>query len=158
LVKRISGHKMDLTEPETHGILISPLTLHCADGDLKARVWDFGGQVILHSMHEFFLTARSLYLLVIEQRNDRAEADAKYWLQLIRSYAPKAPVVVALNKSRGVAGPLDKESLEKLYGPVLAWVPTECLPDEDSPEASATIAKLLKALTSAAEEKPLPEP
>ncbi len=158
LVKRLDGAVMDPTELETHGIMIHPLTLHCTDGDLKARVWDFGGQHVLHAMHEFFLTARSLYLLVIEQRGDRAEADAKYWLQLIRSYAPQAPVVVALNKSQCVERPLDKESLEKMYGPIVAWVPTECLPEEDCPGADATIAALRTALTAAAEEATMPEP
>jgi hypothetical protein len=157
LVKRLAGEPMDPTEPETHGIMIRPLTLRCTDGNLQARVWDFGGQVVLHSMHEFFLTARSLYLLVIEQRNDRAETDAKYWLQLIRSYAPEAPVVVALNKSRGVEGPLDRESLEKAYGPIVAWVPTECLPEDDCEGAEATIKKLRRALTAAAEERWMPE-
>jgi internalin A len=158
LVKRLSGLDMDPTEQETHGITIQPLTLHCDDGDLKARVWDFGGQHVLHAMHEFFLTARSLYLLVIEQRGDRAEADAKYWLQLIRSYAPKAPVVVALNKSRGVERQIDKETLERTYGPIIAWVPTECLPEEECPGASQTITTLRNALTAAAEEDTMPEP
>jgi internalin A len=158
LVKRLAGKAMDRSEPETHGILISPLTLHCLDGDLKARVWDFGGQHVLHAMHEFFLTARSLYLLVIEQRGDRAEADAKYWLQLIRSYAPNAPVVVALNKSRGIERPLDKESLEKLYGPIVAWIPTECSPEADCSGAEASVEKLRTTLTTAAEERTMPEP
>jgi internalin A len=130
LVKRLAGEPMDPNEPETHGIMIRPLTLYCTDGELRARVWDFGGQHVLHAMHEFFLTTRSLYLLVLEQRSDRAETEAKYWLQLIRSYAGPAPVVVALNKSRGVQRPLDRDSLEKMYGPIVAWVPTECLPDE----------------------------
>ena len=93
LVKRLAGEPMDPNEPETHGIMIRPLTLHCTDGELRARVWDFGGQHVLHAMHEFFLTTRSLYLLVLEQRSDRAETDAKYWLQLIHSYAGPAPVV-----------------------------------------------------------------
>lgn len=158
LVKRLSSDPMDPTEAETHGIMIRPFAVHCMDGDIKARVWDFGGQHVLHAMHEFFLTARSLYLLVIEQRGDRAESDAKYWLQLIRSYAPNAPVVVALNKSRGIERPLDKESLEKLYAPIVAWVPTECLPEEDCPGADTTIAALRTALTAAAEEKLMPEP
>lgn len=158
LVKRLAGENMDPTERETHGILIRPLALHCTDGDLKARVWDFGGQVILHSMHEFFLTARSLYLLVIEQRGDQAEKDAKYWLNLIRAYAPGAPVVIALNKSCGIERPIDRESLEQLYGPILAWVPTECLPEADCPGSDATIANLRTALTAAAEEATMPEP
>jgi len=158
LVKRLAGEPMDPNEAETHGIMIRPLTLHCTDGDLKSRVWDFGGQHVLHAMHEFFLTARSLYLLVIEQRGDRAEVDAKYWLQLIRSYAPRAPVVVALNKSGGVERPLDRESLEKMYAPIVGWVPTECLSESDMPGAEATIASLRKLLTTAAEEPTMPEP
>lgn len=158
LVKRLNGEPMDSQEPETHGIMIRPLTLHCADGDLTTRVWDFGGQHVLHAMHEFFLTARSLYLLVLEQRSDRAETDAKYWLQLIRSYAPEAPVVVALNKSKGVERPLDRESLEKLYGPIVAWVPTECAAEDDCQGAEATITKLREALTTAAGPERMPEP
>jgi len=158
LVKRLAGEPMDPNEPETHGIMIRPLTLHCTDGELRARVWDFGGQHVLHAMHEFFLTTRSLYLLVLEQRSDRAETDAKYWLQLIRSYAGPAPVVVALNKSRGVERPLDRDSLEKMYGPIVAWVATECLPEEDCPSAEPTIVALRSALTAAAEEHWMPEP
>jgi hypothetical protein len=51
----------------------------------------------------FSLTARSLCLLVLGERDDMAERAAAYWLQLIRSYAGPAPVVVALNKSGGRA-------------------------------------------------------
>ena len=95
---------------------------------------------------------------MLEQRSDRAETDAKYWLQLIRSYAGPAPVVVALNKSRGVERPLDRDSLEKMYGHIVAWVATECLPEEDCPGAEATIAALRSALTAAAEDRWMPEP
>jgi internalin A len=99
LIKRLKDEPFDPDEGETHGINIRELELACADGPVQARVWDFGGQHVLHAMHEFFLTARSLYLLVLGERDDMAERDAAYWLQLIRSYAGPAPVVVALNKS-----------------------------------------------------------
>jgi internalin A len=104
------------------------LELACADGpvQVQARVWDFGGQHVLHAMREFFLTARSLYLLVLGERDYMAERDATYWLQLIRSYAGPAPVVVALNKSGGRARDMDRRTLEEKCGPILAWVPTEC--------------------------------
>ncbi len=157
LVRRLAGKSMDPLEPETHGILISPLSFECADGPISARVWDFGGQHVLHAMHEFFLTARTLYLLVLEQRSDRAESDAKYWLQLIRSYAPDAPVVVALNKSRGIEKPIDKDSLESQYGPIIAWIATECLPDSECKSAESTIDKLREALSTAAGPKFMPE-
>ncbi|MFO0942000.1 MAG: COR domain-containing protein [Pirellulales bacterium] len=146
LVKRLNGQKLDPKESETHGINISPIRLECQDGSVTARVWDFGGQHVLHAMHEFFLTARSLYLLVLGEREDMAERDAAYWLQLIRSYAGKAPVVVALNKSQGRSREMDRETLERNFGPILAWVPTECCDGFDN-----TISDLQNALTSAAE-------
>ena len=83
LIKRLKGEPFDPHEGETHGINIRELELYCADGPVQARVWDFGGQHVLHAMHEFFLTARSLYLLVLGERDDMAERDAAYWLQLI---------------------------------------------------------------------------
>ena len=126
LIKRLKGDPFDPQEGETHGVNIRELELACADGPMQARVWDFGGQHVLHAMHEFFLTARSLYLLVLGERDDMAERDATYWLQLIRSYAGPAPVVVALNKSGGRARDMDRRTLEEKCGPILAWVPTEC--------------------------------
>ena len=146
LVKRLNRQPLDPTEGETHGINISPLELACYDGPVTARVWDFGGQHVLHAMHEFFLTARSLYLLVLGEREDMAERDAAYWLQLIRSYAGKAPVVVAVNKNEGRPREMDRESLERNYGPILAWIPTECSEGFDE-----TIENLRTALTQAAD-------
>ena len=149
LIKRLNGEALDRGESETHGINISPLKLKCSDGPVTARVWDFGGQHVLHAMHEFFLTARSLYLLVLGEREDMAERDAAYWLQLIRSYAPSAPVIVALNKNEGRAREMDRESLGRQYGPILAWVPTECSDGFDG-----TIESLRIALTDAADKMP----
>jgi internalin A len=146
LIKRLKGEPFDPHEGETHGINIRELKLACADGPLQARVWDFGGQHVLHAMHEFFLTARSLYLLVLGERDDMAERDASYWLQLIRSYAGPAPVVVALNKSGGRAREMDRRTLEEKCGPILAWVPTEC--SELDPTKSG-IEALRGALTKA---------
>jgi internalin A len=53
LVKRLKGELFDLHEGETHGINIRELELACADGPVQGRVWDFGGQHVLHAMHEF---------------------------------------------------------------------------------------------------------
>ncbi len=36
----------------------------------RLNVWDFGGQEIYHATHQFFLTRRSLYLLVDDTRKD----------------------------------------------------------------------------------------
>jgi internalin A len=145
LIKRLNGQSYDPLEPETHGITIQKLEFAGERGHVTGRVWDFGGQVVLHSMHEFFLTARSLYLLVLGERDDMLERDATYWLQLIRSYAGDAPVVVALNKSGGRMRQFDRETLERNYGPILAWVPTEC---SDPDAVAGGITALRQRLTA----------
>jgi internalin A len=157
LIKRLRGLPMDAHEAETHGIDILPLDLNCPDGPLHARIWDFGGQHVLHAMHEFFLRSRCLYLLVVEQRANDVERELTYWLQLIRSYAGSAPVVVALNQSKGIPRSLARAALERDYGPILAWVPTECAAEEHVPGASATIEALRQALTAAAAGMPEPK-
>ena len=146
LIKRLKKLQYDPKEPETHGITIQKLKFDGKEGQVTGRVWDFGGQVVLHSMHEFFLTARSLYLLVLGERDDMLERDAAYWLQLIRSYAGEAPVVVALNKSAGRQRQFDRESLERDYGPILGWVATECSVED---ETAGGITALRQALTDA---------
>lgn len=159
IIKRLRSLPRDPREPETHGITISPLDLRCAlDGKqetVKARVWDFGGQHVLHSMHQFFLTARSLYLIVLNEREELAGADARYWLQIIRAAAGDVPVVIALNKSRGHAREMDRATLEREYGPILAWIPTECEPAE-LPQGTASdgLAALRFALQEAAAAMP----
>lgn len=145
LIRRLNGESLNLAERETHGINITPLNLICHDGPVTARVWDFGGQHVLHAMHEFFLTSRSLYLLVLGEREDMAEHDAAYWLQLIRSYAGNAPVVIAINKNKGKSREMDRDSLERNYGPIVGWVSTECSEGYD-----ATISNLRGELTKAA--------
>lgn len=157
LVRRLRGLAMDPHEAETHGIDILPLDLNCPDGLLHARVWDFGGQHVLHAMHEFFLRSRCLYLLLVEQRANDVERELTYWLQLIRSYAGDAPVVVALNQSKGIPRSLARAALEREYGPILAWVPTECEPEDKVPGADASIEALRQALTAAAADMPEPK-
>lgn len=148
VIRRLNWMPLDEQQSETHGIVIEKLSLPCAEGAVAARVWDFGGQHVLHAMHEFFFTGRSLYVVVLGEREDMAERDAEYWLQLIRSYAGAAPVIVVLNKSGGRARELElpRRKLEDTYGPILAWVPTEC---SEADREKGGIAALERELTRA---------
>lgn len=66
--------------------------------DLQINLWDFGGQEIYHSTHQFFLTKRSVYLLVTESRKEDRHDDFYYWLNIIRLLGDNSPVFVVLNK------------------------------------------------------------
>lgn len=66
--------------------------------DFKINIWDFGGQEIYHSTHQFFLTKRSIYLLVTESRKEDSHDDFFYWLNIIKLLGNKSPVIIVLNK------------------------------------------------------------
>jgi small GTP-binding protein len=66
--------------------------------DLQINLWDFGGQEIYHSTHQFFLTKRAVYLLVTESRKEDRHDDFYYWLNIIRLLGDNSPVYMVLNK------------------------------------------------------------
>ena len=64
----------------------------------KVNIWDFGGQEIYHQTHQFFLTERSLYLLVADSRKE--DTDHYFWLQLIRLHGKDSPVLLMQNEKQ----------------------------------------------------------
>ncbi len=66
--------------------------------DFQINIWDFGGQEIYHSTHQFFLTKRSIYLLVTESRKEDSHDDFFYWLNIIKLLGDKSPVMMVQNK------------------------------------------------------------
>jgi internalin A len=62
----------------------------------KINIWDFGGQEIYHQTHQFFLTERSLYLLVADSRKE--DTDHYWWLQVVQLYSKDSPVLLIQNE------------------------------------------------------------
>ncbi|MFZ4455911.1 MAG: COR domain-containing protein [Bacteroidales bacterium] len=67
--------------------------------DFQINVWDFGGQEIYHSTHQFFLTKRSIYMIVTESRKEDRHEDFYYWLNIIKLLGGQSPVIMVLNKA-----------------------------------------------------------
>ena len=113
-------------------------------GGITLNVWDFGGQVIMRGTHQYFLTRRSLYLLVLDARfeDDLSIYD---WLRIIRNRADDSPVIVVINKCDGDRrGPrLPEERLKKEHG-VVEFIRTSC---DKGEEAAATIQALRELIT-----------
>ncbi|MEM9149648.1 MAG: leucine-rich repeat domain-containing protein [Cyanobacteria bacterium P01_F01_bin.3] len=86
LVKRLCEDDFNPKSAKTEGIQITPwdIQLHNTEKqtteEIILNIWDFGGQEIMHSTHQFFLTERSLYVLVLNGRQGHEDADAEYWL------------------------------------------------------------------------------
>lgn len=46
--------------------------------------YDFGGQLVFYPTHQFFLTARSMYLVVFNVTNEDLH-NVRYWIKQIRA-------------------------------------------------------------------------
>ena len=108
--------KGDYPTKETHGILIEDLHAEKDGETYKIRVWDFGGQDIMHEMHRCFLTDRTCYVVMIDTRVDKQTRRARYWLRTVQNIAPKAPVLLLVNEvSGGKNRDLDYSSLKQEF-------------------------------------------
>ena len=85
-------------EESTPGIAISQKSCNIAGEMIRLQIWDFGGQEIMHSMHRFFLTERTLYVIVINARDNTQDERAEYWLNNVKNFANGCPVIIVLNK------------------------------------------------------------
>ncbi|OEU63639.1 MAG: hypothetical protein BBJ57_05215 [Desulfobacterales bacterium PC51MH44] len=88
-------------EDSTEGIDILPWNINAPTKEqenIKLNVWDFGGQEIYHSTHQFFLTKRSLYLLVWNARKSKDYEHIDYWLHTIEAFGGDSPVILVLSK------------------------------------------------------------
>jgi small GTP-binding protein len=95
LVKRLKGKEFNRNECQTHGINIDEWKLTDKKNGITAHLWDFGGQQIMHATHQFFLSKRSLYILVLDGRKDE---EPEYWLKHIESFGGDSHILVVINK------------------------------------------------------------
>jgi len=85
---------------KTEGIEINPWELKINNQTVKLNVWDFGGQEIYHTTHQFFFRERCLYLLVVDVRAGMEKIICKYWLRQIKELAKdNAPLILIANKA-----------------------------------------------------------
>lgn len=127
LSKQLAGESPSEGEEETHSISIRDLTLNCELGNVRTRAWDFGGQEILHATHQFFLSERSLYLLVLEPRSGMALRDAEYWLKIIESQGRGSPAIVVMNWSRDRPWRIDEVKLKRKFPFVIGFVSVDAM-------------------------------
>jgi internalin A len=77
--------------------------------DFKVSIWDFGGQEIYHATHQFFLTRRSLYALVADDRKE--DTDFNYWLQVVDLLSDRSPLLIIQNEKQDRQRDIDLGSL-----------------------------------------------
>ena len=148
LVERLMRGTFNKWQESTTGIALQDWRLHCPGGDdVTVHVWDFAGQVIAHATHQFFLSARSVYVLVLTAREDSQREDAEYWLRLIRAFGSEdsvtSKVLVALNKSGTAPVRLDREALREKYPFIVGFMETDCETGQGIAELKAKLAEII---------------
>jgi internalin A len=126
LVRRLAEQDFRDDESKTQGIRITNWSLRCDSEPIRLNVWDFGGQEIMHATHQFFLTERSLYLLVLNGREGGEDVDAEYWLKHIESFGGDSPVIVVQNKIAQHPFELNYRGLRARYPQIGGFVKTDC--------------------------------
>lgn len=105
-------------EKSTEGIDILPWSIRAPNKrqeEIKLNVWDFGGQEIYHSTHQFFLTKRSLYLLVWNARKSKDYSHIDYWLHTIEAFGEDSPVILVLSKCKEREDDLNMKDLREKF-------------------------------------------
>jgi GTPase SAR1 family protein len=118
LLRALRGEPFDPQEETTHGIMTGALPLSHPEREgvtMQLNTWDFGGQQIYHATHQFFLTTRSLYLVVWNARQGFEQGKLYYWLDTLQARAPESPVLLVATCTEDRPADLPLTELQKKY-------------------------------------------
>ncbi|GAA1008405.1 hypothetical protein Aple_070030 [Acrocarpospora pleiomorpha] len=128
VAKALCGLPYDPREPQTHGVHLDPLDLpHPSHIDqpgpgMRLNVWDFGGQLEYRATQRFYLTDRSLFVLVWNSRRGwRSGGQVEAWMQTIVNAAPNSPVLIVATHCAESVADLDEADLRRRY-PCIAGI------------------------------------
>ncbi len=155
LVNRLVNNTFNSHENKTEGINIQKWTVKTNRQKIQLNIWDFGGQEIMHATHQFFLTKRSIYLLVLDSRLEEEENRLEYWLKMIQTFGGESPVIVVGNKIDQHPLDLDRKGLQNKYPTLKAFVETSCQSGEGIEELKYLIEKEVAKLKHVSDELPL---
>jgi internalin A len=148
VVQRILYGAFEANQAKTEGISINQWSVlgRTQEQSIKLNVWDFGGQEIMHATHQFFLTKRSLYLLVLDARLTQEENRVEYWLKIIQSFGADSPVLIVGNKADQHRLDIDRTGLQKKYANVVGIIETSAATGSGIELLKTAIAKHVDGL------------
>lgn len=118
------GQALPSESESTRGIDIHQYEFPMDNGrNFRVNVWDFGGQEIYHATHQFFLTKRSLYILLDDTKKDyKAVQDEgfKYWLEVIDLLGGHSPILIFQNEKAGRSKQIDLAGIKGRFDNVEA--------------------------------------
>jgi internalin A len=156
LKKQLIRNQFDQNESKTDGLEVEPWAIEINKNKIRLNVWDFGGQEIYHATHQFFLTKRSLYLLVCNCRTSEEENRLEYWLKLIETFGDQSPVIIVGNKKDEQPFDINRKALLDKYPNIKAILETSCLTGQGVDGLRNAITQEIEQLKEVYDPLPLP--
>ncbi len=135
LAKKIQDKKYTLQQDEntTEGInIIQWKFLLDNNRQFQVNIWDFGGQEIYHATHQFFLTKRSLYVLVADTRKE--DTDFYYWLNVVELLSGNSPLLIVKNEKQERKREINERELRREFTNFKETLTTNLATDRGLPE------------------------
>lgn len=87
VARKLRDPKAPMTKKNesTSGVDTTLWKLETATDSINVRIWDFAGHTVTHAAHQFFLSERSLYILVYDGRSEERNR-LRYWLDHVKNY------------------------------------------------------------------------
>ena len=156
LAKKIEDEKYQLQSDEksTEGIDVIQWKFNLDHGqEFRVNIWDFGGQEIYHQTHQFFLTSRSLYALVADDRKENT--DFYYWLKVVELLSDNSPVLIIKNEKDKRQCEVNERELRGEFLNLKEFLPTNLADNRGLTEIKNNIQQYIKQLPHVG--KPLPK-
>lgn len=142
LLRRLKDDQFIENETQTDGINIERIEFgNCKTFEKQALLheltgyfWDFGGQEIMHATHQFFLTKRSVYVLVLDARKDNSIANQiKRWVKKITTTGGNSDIIVVANQAdlNSGFGFQNEYELQKEFSEIKYFIKASCKTGEN---------------------------
>lgn len=112
--------------------------------DFHVSIWDFGGQEIYHATHQFFLTRRSLYVLVADNRKE--DTDFQYWMNIVELLSDGSPLLIVKNEKQDRRRDINESRLRGRFPNLRAIHATNLATNRGLAEAVRAIREELERL------------
>lgn len=155
IANRLLWDAIDTSKISTYGIDINSWnTSTHKSKKFQINLWDFGGQEIYHSTHQFFLTERALYLFIWEASSDNYYLGFDYWLNTISLLSKNSIVLVIQNKIDERTYFLDQNTYKENFPDIIGFHNVSAKTGEGFKELKNTILSEINELEHIGDELP----
>ena len=154
LIKRLKDNKFNENEVQTDGVNIVNIAFGASPyfkkqtslHNITGHFWDFGGQEIMNATHQFFLTKRSVYVLVLDARKDANSAvQIRDWVMRVRATGGDSPMIIVANQidSNPGFGFTNEHDLQNEFPQIKCFIKLSCKTEENLDLFKEKLAELI---------------